>query len=106
MTEALHEGLEADVVAAAPGFARFTTSSAVFAFGSVVGKAVGFLMLPILTRALTPSGFGSMDVLISLESAVAAPLLVGLDVATVRLYFDQPDGAARARLIGTSYAIA
>jgi len=94
------------VVAAAPGFARFTTSSAVFAFGSVVGKAVGFLMLPILTRALTPSGFGSMDVLISLESAVAAPLLVGLDVATVRLYFDQPDGAARARLIGTSYAIA
>ena len=104
--EAPHEDLEAEALVAMPGFARFTSTSAVFAMGSVVGKVVGFLMLPVLTRSLTPSDFGSLDVLISLFSAIAGPLLLGLDVATIRLYFDQVGGAARGRLIGTSYVLA
>jgi O-antigen/teichoic acid export membrane protein len=105
LTEALHEGLEAEAAVPAVGFARFTGTSAIFAMGSVVGKVVGFLLLPILTRALTTDDFGTMDVLIALESAIAAPLLLGLDVATVRLYFDQPDQTSRARLVGTSYLL-
>jgi O-antigen/teichoic acid export membrane protein len=105
LTEALHEGHESDAAAPMAGFARFTGTSALFAMGSVIGKGVSFLLLPILTRSLTTDDFGRMDVLIALESAIAGPLLLGLDVATIRLYFDQPDRTARSRLVGTSYAL-
>lgn len=106
MTEQLEGAVEELSVAAAPGFARFTGQSVVFALGSVIGKVVGLLLLTILVRLLTPAEFGSMDVLMSLGTALTIPLLLGLDVATLRLYFDQPDTQARRRLIGSAYAIA
>jgi O-antigen/teichoic acid export membrane protein len=77
----------------------------VFTLGSIVSKVVGLFMLPILTRSLTPASFGSMDVLQSLGTALTMPLLLGLDVATLRLFFDQPDAWARRGLGGTSYSI-
>jgi O-antigen/teichoic acid export membrane protein len=105
VTDSHEDKLEEHAVAAAPGFARLTGQSALFALGSIIGKVIGLAMLPVLTRLLTPTEFGSMDVLMSLGSALTAPLLLGLDVATLRLYFDQPDEKARRRLVGTSYAI-
>ena len=97
--------LEQNPIAAAGGFARVTRQSVVFAVGSVAGKVVGLALLPVLTRLLTPAEFGRMDVLQSLGSALTVPLLLGLDVATLRLYFDQPDQTARRTLVGTSYAM-
>jgi O-antigen/teichoic acid export membrane protein len=76
-----------------------------FALGSVIGKFVGLAMLPVLTRLMTPTEFGHMDVLMSLGSALTVPLLLGLDVATLRLYFEQPDQQSRRTLVGSAYAV-
>ncbi len=88
------------------GLVRLTRVSVVFALGATLGKVVGLVMLPILTRALSPSEFGSMDVLMSLGTALTATLMFGLDVATLRLYFDQEDKTGRRRLVGTWVAVA
>ena len=86
-------------------FAGLTRDSMVFALGAVTGKAVGLVMLPILTRTLSPEQYGSADVLMSLGTAATATLLLGLDVAALRLYFDQTDDASRRRLMSTWMAI-
>lgn len=106
MTDSLDEMLEQDAVPDEPGLGRMARRSIVFAAGSITGKAIGLAMLPVLTRLMTPANYGSMDVLLSLASAIVATLMLGIDVAALRLYFDRPDQAARRRLIGSWYAIA
>lgn len=70
------------------GFGRLARDSALYAVGSVVGKVVGLVLLPFLTRTLSPAEFGRYDVLSTLQSAVTSVLLLGLDVAATRLFVD------------------
>jgi O-antigen/teichoic acid export membrane protein len=90
--------------AAHRGFARLTRDSVIFALGSAAGKAIGFVLVPFLTRTLTPADFGRFDVLSSLESTIVSALALGLDVATVRLYFEHSEGDRR-RLLSTWYVL-
>src|SRR3954452_22769564 len=87
-------------------FKRLTRDSILYASGAVVGKALGLVMLPVLTRALTPQEFGSFDVLSTLGSALITMLFLGTDVAAVRLYFDRPTARSRAELLTSWYALA
>jgi O-antigen/teichoic acid export membrane protein len=88
------------------GFAHLTQESLVYALGSVAGKVIGLLMLPVLTRLLTPSEYGRLDMLSTLGSAAISALLLGLDIAVVRIALDEattsPD---RRRLFGSWAAI-
>ena len=70
------------------GFARLARDSVLFATGSVVGKVVGLVLLPVLTRLLSPEAFGQVDVLTTLQSALASLLLLGFDLAATRLFAD------------------
>jgi O-antigen/teichoic acid export membrane protein len=89
---------------AGSGFGRFARDSAVYASGSVAGKAIGLLLLPIVTRALGPADFGRLDLLSTLQSAATSVLLLGLDTGTTRLYPDL-DRRGRARMFGTWLAL-
>jgi O-antigen/teichoic acid export membrane protein len=90
-----------DPAAATPGFRRFTRDSLIYSIGFLSGKATGLLLLPVMTRVLSPEDFGRLDVLSSLGSGLAGALLLGLDAAAVRLYFDQVGNRARGSLLGT-----
>lgn len=83
------------------GFARLSRDSGVYAFGSIVGKGVGLVMLPILTRWLTVAEYGRMDVLSTLGSACISGFLLGIDVAVTRLFFDAASIRERRQLLGT-----
>jgi O-antigen/teichoic acid export membrane protein len=83
-----------------------TLSSALFATGAVAGKVIGFIMLPILARSLSPDGLGRLDVLLTIGNGLTTGLLLGLDVAALRLYFDQPDASATRRLLASWYGLA
>jgi O-antigen/teichoic acid export membrane protein len=87
-----------------PGFRRLARDSAVYASGSVAGKAIGLLLLPIVTRLLGPADFGRLDVLTTLHSAATSVLLLGLDTGATRLYADL-DAQARRRLFGSWLAL-
>lgn len=87
------------------GFARLIRTSAVFALGSVTGKVVGLVLLPFLTRWLTPGGFGQLDVLSTLATTVTSIAVLGLDLAATRLYAELPLEGQR-RLFGSWMVIA
>jgi O-antigen/teichoic acid export membrane protein len=86
--------------------ARLTRDSMLYASGAVVGKALGLVMLPVLTRALTKEEFGRFDVLSVLGGALITILLMGVDVAAIRLYFDRPEVRDRAELLASWYLLA
>lgn len=88
------------------GFAHLTRQSAIFSLGALAGKLIALIMVPILTRAMSRGDFGRYDILSALTSALISALLLGLDTASARLYFDQPDPATKARLMATWLAMA
>jgi O-antigen/teichoic acid export membrane protein len=101
VTEPSEPPIDSRSTVGAADFTALTKHSLVFAIGAVAGKAVGLVLLPLLARLLTPASLGSVDVLMSLGTAATAALLLGVDVAALRLYFDQPDPASRQKLIST-----
>lgn len=88
------------------GLATMTRRSAMFAIGAIAGKVVGLVMLPVLTRLLTPTELGNLDVLMVLVNALIAGLMLGLDVAALRLYFDERTPEAQRTLLATWFAMA
>lgn len=82
------------------GFARLAGHSALYAVGSISGKVVGLLLVPVLTRALTTVDFGRLDVLSTLATTVTSVAVLGLDVAATRLYAEASEDQRR-RLFGS-----
>lgn len=69
-------------------FARLSRDSVIFALGSVAGKLVALVTLPIFTRLMAPEDYGRLDLLSTLGSAVISVLSLGMDVAAIRLAMD------------------
>jgi O-antigen/teichoic acid export membrane protein len=98
------EDVEAGGLARA-GLGAMSRTSALFAAGALSGKVIGLIMLPILTRMLTPAEVGNLDVLMTLTNTLLVTIQLGLDVAALRLYFDQPTREAQRALLRTWFAI-
>jgi O-antigen/teichoic acid export membrane protein len=96
----------ADRESGTAGFARLSRDSFVYVLGSILGKGIGLVMLPILTRLLSPAEYGRVDVLSTLGSAAISGLLLGMDVAAMRLFFDAAGPRERQRLLVTWCALA
>jgi O-antigen/teichoic acid export membrane protein len=97
-------GAAVDPAVMAPGFRRLTRDSIVYGIGTFSGKAVGLILLPVLARSLSRTDYGVLDVLWSLGAGIAGILVLGLDGAAVRLFFDERI-RDRAGLLGTWRAI-
>ncbi len=80
--------------------------SVLFGLGTLAGKGFGFLVVPIIARLLAPEAFGRLDVLNALVSSALLIVMLGTDVATVRLYFDRESPGSKRRLFATWLAIA
>ncbi|HEX6590867.1 MAG TPA: oligosaccharide flippase family protein [Moraxellaceae bacterium] len=90
---------------------RLASSSATYLLANLLSAAVPFLLLPILTRHMTPAEYGEVALFQSLVAGLGA--FVGLSVqgAANRKYYDCPDDPAEIRdfisaclqiLLGTS----
>ena len=77
----------------------FAGHAATYAIGNIVAKVVGFAMLPIYTRFLSPADYGVIGLLI-FALAVFEPLLgARLGWAIPKFYFDAPDSRGRRTVI-------
>jgi len=85
-----------------------------FSDSLVYGLSVGALPVallvatPVLTRALDPDGYGTVDVLTGLSSLLAILALLGMDNAVARSWFDyaDEDWARRAAVVRTGLSTA
>jgi O-antigen/teichoic acid export membrane protein len=77
----------------------FVSHAATYAIGNIARRFVGFAMLPIYTRFLTPADYGVIG-LLTFALALLEPLLgARLGWAIPRFYFDAKDGRGRRTVI-------
>ncbi len=80
---------------------RLTGDSLVYGLGQVSGRAVQLLLVPILTRVLTPPVYGVADLVLAYSQFAVLVLVFGMDGALVRFFYQEPDAEARRRMVST-----
>ncbi len=75
--------------------------SAIYGLGTILLRAISFLLLPVYTRFLTTSDYGILAVTGMLASILACILPLGLHGALNPIYFFTPDTNQRRADLGT-----
>jgi len=81
---------------------KLSGESLVYGVGQAGGRAVQLLLVPILTRALTPSAYGVSELVIAYLQTAVIVLVFGMDGALARFFYYEPDREARIRMVSTS----
>jgi O-antigen/teichoic acid export membrane protein len=86
--------------------ARVTTlfrSLAIYGLGDVATSLVSLLLIPVYTLYLSPSDYGIIAMLLTVEAVAKIIFRWGVDTAFMRMYYDCADQAARQRLASTLF---
>lgn len=83
---------------------RLTGESAIYGVGQVSGRAVQLILVPVLTRALTPGAYGISELVFAYLQTAVLVLVLGMDAALARFFYEEPDREARIRMVSTSLA--
>lgn len=75
--------------------------SVIYGLGSVLGRSITFLLLPLYTRFLTPAEYGVVAVSGTITAVLGIVLPLGLHGAVAKYYFATGDPAERKRKNGT-----
>lgn len=67
---------------------RMLKHALVYGGGIVVSKAVGFIMVPLYTRLLTPADYGLLELLTRGAEVAAIVLTLGFSTSVLRFYYD------------------
>lgn len=63
-------------------------ATSIYAVGDVIARAVPFILLPVLTRFLTPQDYGVLAIFMAIFSVVQIIISMGAGEAIIRAYFD------------------
>ena len=68
---------------------QLTKDSIIYGIGGVIAKGIGFLLLPIFTRIFTPIEYGTIEMLVVLNSFLGILLTMGMRAAQSFYFFEQ-----------------
>jgi O-antigen/teichoic acid export membrane protein len=77
--------------------------AAVYGFGAVAAKALGFLMLPVYTRFLSPADYGVLEILDLSMSLFGMFLNMGMTAALLRYYGIAQSADERKQVVSTAF---
>jgi O-antigen/teichoic acid export membrane protein len=90
-------------MALGPQLRRLGKHSAIYGLGGLVQRILAVLLLPVYTRYLSPSDYGTVETLVALTTVLVITLRLGISQAFFRFYFDSPDPGDRRRVLRTSF---
>jgi O-antigen/teichoic acid export membrane protein len=76
---------------------------AIYGVGDVATSFVSLLLLPVYTRYLSPTDYGIIAMLLTVEAVTKVVFRWGVDTAFMRMYYDATDQAGRQRLASTIF---
>ena len=86
------------------GRATLIRSGAVYTLASVIPRAIGFLLLPVFTRILSPADYGQLSVALSVNAVASIVFAFGFEIAVFRGLFQLGDDqAARTQFLRTTW---
>lgn len=80
---------------------QLMNESIVYGCASVLASIVGFILIPIYTRVFQPSEYGMMSLITALSRAVSIFIVLGLDSAAGRWYWDTDETADRKKSVAS-----
>jgi O-antigen/teichoic acid export membrane protein len=85
---------------------KLVKHSTIYAIGNVSRQLIGFVMLPVYTRFLTPADYGVIGLLTFAMSLLEGMFGARLAVAMPKFYFEQPEQRDRNAVISTALLVA
>ncbi|HEX6851248.1 MAG TPA: flippase [Candidatus Polarisedimenticolaceae bacterium] len=76
-----------------------------YGVGQILGKLVGFLLLPLYTRVLTPQDYGVLSLLAAYSAVLFVLISVGLSTGIFRFYLDSDEPTHRNAVLTAALAI-
>lgn len=83
-------------------FKKLIKHSAIYGTGIVLSKIVGFIMLPIYTRFLTPQDYGVLQLLVLTTDIISMVIAVGISNAVLRFYYQYEKQEDRNEVVSTA----
>ena len=80
--------------------------SSVYGIGNLLSKAVGFILLPLYTRYLTPTDYGILELIDVTAGMIGIIIGLGVAEAVSRFYYEPPTLKERNRVVSTAYWVA
>ncbi|MGQ9424683.1 lipopolysaccharide biosynthesis protein [Gilvimarinus sp. F26214L] len=84
---------------------RMLKHSSIYAIGNLSRQLVGFVMLPVYTRYLSPADYGVVGLLISMVTLIELVFGARMFHAVPKFYYEQKDPGNAHRVISTSLMI-
>ncbi len=75
--------------------------SLIYGISGTVSIAIGFVLIPLLTRVFTPEEYGIVELVDVLFMLLAMAAVLGLDNASTRWFYDSEDRTDRRKTIGS-----
>ena len=68
---------------------KLLKDSAIYTFGAVLTKTLGFFLIPIYTRYLSVEDYGALSLINLMIKLFSFVMLMGVSIACMRLYFSK-----------------
>ncbi len=82
---------------------RLSKHSIVYGLGTAVSQIVGFFLIPVYTRYLTPANYGALEIFQTTLSVLSIILIMGLSTALFRSYYLYNDESKRKTVVSTAF---
>lgn len=82
---------------------RLSRDTVVYGIGGILEQVAALLLLPFFTRVFSPVDYGILDTLATMLSFASLMLLLGMNAAMQRYYFDSEDKQRRVLIVSTSF---
>lgn len=79
--------------------------SGIYGFGTAIGQVIGFLLLPLYTRFLTPADYGLLSLIEITTGLIGIVVGIGISESLSRFYYDYHTEKERNVVITTAYGI-
>jgi len=86
-------------------FAKLARGTLVYGLGGIASRAVGLLLLPVLTRYLTPADYGIAALLDLLVTSACAIFALGFGSSMTLSFFDRRDRDWQLANVGTALIV-
>ena len=75
--------------------------SVIYVVGQALSRAVGFFMIPVYTRYISPTNYGAMELIQIFTATAAFVVSMGMAESMSRFYYAEKDEAKRNTIIST-----
>ena len=82
---------------------RLSTHSIIYGLGATASQLVGFFLIPLYTRYLTPADYGALAIFQVTVTVLSIVFVMGLGSALFRSYFSYEDEDSRKTVVSTAF---